>query len=78
MDLFVDGQLIGRDHETRTLEEGNFSGRFVRFGKPSLDRQHEIFAFTGWVDEIVLWDRPLSPAEVACQFEAALGTTAPK
>jgi hypothetical protein len=78
VDLYVDGQLIGRDIETRTLEEGNFSGRFVRFGKPSRDLQSEMHAFTGWVDEIALWDRPLSPAEVACQFEAALGSAAGK
>lgn len=74
VDLYIDGRLIGRDSETRTLAEGSFSGRFVRFGKPSLDLKNKVDSFTGWVDEIALWDRPLSPTEVACQFKEAVGS----
>ena len=29
--------------------------------------------FTGWVDEIALWDRALTPAEVSLQFRSAVG-----
>ena len=73
VDLYIDGRLAGRDAEPRTLEEANLRGRFVRFGKPSLDLMENFHAFTGWVDEIALWDRPLSPAEVECQFLSAIG-----
>jgi ferric-dicitrate binding protein FerR (iron transport regulator) len=73
VDLYVDGSLVGRDLEPRTLEGGHLRGRFVRFGKPSSDMKNESHPFTGWVDEIALWDRPLDPVEVACQFEAAKG-----
>lgn len=73
VDLYVDGSLVGRDLEPRTLEGGHLRGRFVRFGKPSSDMKNESHPFTGSVDEIALWDRPLDPLEVACQFEAAKG-----
>lgn len=73
VDLYIDGHLTGRDEEPRTLKEANLRGRFVRFGKPSRDLQDDFGAFTGWVDEIALWDRSLSPEEVECQFLSAVG-----
>jgi hypothetical protein len=73
VDLFIDGQLVARDSGKRTLKEGNFRGRYVRFGKPSRDLSENLSPFTGWVDEIVLWDRPLSGPEVMIQFRAARG-----
>ncbi|QTN33248.1 FecR domain-containing protein [Akkermansiaceae bacterium] len=74
VDLFIDGVLVGHDAQPRTIREGNFRGRYVRFGKPSLDQRETFNPFTGWVDEISLWDRPLSAVEVSCQFEAAVGS----
>ena len=74
VDLFVDGRLTARDVEPRTLEEANLRGRFVRFGKPSLNQTKQFHSYTGWVDEIALWDRPLSATEVDCQFRAVVGT----
>lgn len=74
VDLYIDGRLAARDNEPRTLEEANLRGRFVRFGKPSWDLRHDFGAFTGWVDEIALWDRPLSATEVDCQYQSAVGT----
>jgi ferric-dicitrate binding protein FerR (iron transport regulator) len=72
VDLYIDGRLAARDNEPRTLEEANLRGRFVRFGKPSLDLKHDFHAFTGWVDEIALWDRPLSATEVDCKYQSAV------
>lgn len=76
VELYLDGRLVGRDVEPRVLDDGYLRGRFVRFGKPSNDQQGVIHGFTGWVDEIALWDRPLAPFEVACQIEAAKGRKA--
>jgi ferric-dicitrate binding protein FerR (iron transport regulator) len=74
VDLYIDGRLAAGDNEPRTLKDANLRGRFVRFGKPSRDLQHDFGAFTGWVDEIALWDRPLSATEVDCQYQSAVGT----
>jgi hypothetical protein len=71
--LFIDGRLVAQDRGKRILREGSFRGRYVRFGKPSRDMEAKVNPFTGWVDEIALWDRPLTEAEVAIQFEAARG-----
>ena len=73
VDLYVDGHLVGRDNDSRTLGEGIMRGRYVRFGKPSFDMPKDFGAFTGWLDEMALWDRALSPAEVAIQYRAAVG-----
>lgn len=74
VDLFIDGKLAARDVDSRILKEGTFSGRYVRFGKPSLDlRASGMGVFKGWVDEITLWNRPLSHAEVSRQFQSARG-----
>ena len=73
VDLFIDGHLVARDNGKRTLKEGNFRGRYVRFGKPSRDLEKDLSPFTGWVDEIALWDRPISKMEVLVQYKAARG-----
>lgn len=74
VDLYVDGKLAARDVDSRVLKEGTFSGRYVRFGKPSADlRAAGVGVFTGWVDEIALWNRPVSHAEVSQQFRSARG-----
>lgn len=73
VDLFIDGRLAAQDRASRVLAEGNFRGRHVRFGKPSFEQFERFNSFTGWVDEIALWDRPLSPAEVEIQFRSAIG-----
>lgn len=74
IDLHIDGQLVARDARPREMDQGEFRGRFVRFGKPSSKQSDTFNPYKGWVDEIAVWDRPLSPVEVACQFDAALGT----
>jgi hypothetical protein len=73
IDLYVDGRLVGRDSGPRTLGKAHLRGRFVRFGKPSVDQHPRFSSYTGRVDEIALWDRPLTPAEVAAQHRAAVG-----
>jgi hypothetical protein len=64
------------DNETRALREGVVSGRYVRFGKPTAAMMRatphdRLNSFRGWVDEITLWNRALTPGEVSHRFEAA-------
>ena len=73
VDLYIDGRLAATDSEPRVLGETNFRGRYVRFGKPSLNQFDRFHSYTGWVDEIALWDRPLTAAEVDIQFRSANG-----
>jgi len=74
VDLFIDGRLAATDNEPRVLGEANFRGRHVRFGKPTPDQFASFHSYTGWVDEIALWDRPLTAAEVDIQFRSAVGS----
>lgn len=73
VELYIDGVRSGAATRIRQLEEGRSDGRYVRFGKPSRELMARFDAFTGWVDEIALWNRPLDGLEVARQFEAAKG-----
>ncbi len=74
VELFVDGKKVASDEDSRSLADATFSGRNVRFGKPSRDlRQRNVQPFTGWVDEMAFWNRPLSDTEVIRQYQAALG-----
>jgi ferric-dicitrate binding protein FerR (iron transport regulator) len=75
VDLYVDGRRVARDDEVRGMQDGVFHGRDVRFGKTaSSPGFRRLGQFHGWVDEIALWDRALTPAEVHHQFRAAQGT----
>lgn len=71
--LYVDGVRSVSAVRVQQMEEGRSDGRYVRFGKPSGDLMARFHPFTGWVDEIALWNRPLGDFEVARQFEAAKG-----
>ena len=71
VDLFIDGSLAATDSKPRVMGEGSLRGRYVRFGKPSNDQFEKFHSYTGWVNELALWDRPLSPAEVDVQFQSA-------
>lgn len=72
VELYVDGRQVASSGDFGRLKEGIMQGDYVRFGKPSGDLAKEgKTAFTGWVDEIALWSRPLDPAEIARQFAAA-------
>lgn len=74
VELYVDGRRVMRVDDFSNLQRGTLRGRYIRFGKPSTDLaavgKH---AFSGQVDEIALWTRPLSSIEVAHQYRAALG-----
>jgi ferric-dicitrate binding protein FerR (iron transport regulator) len=74
VELFIDGQRVGRADDHSQLRQKTFTGRDVRFGKPSWDlHQSGAYSFTGWVDEIAIWERPLSHLEVAHQYRASKG-----
>jgi hypothetical protein len=76
VDLHVDGKHVARESRSGDPPELKMRGRFVRFGKPGIDLWGDHFAFSGWVDEIALWNRHLSPVEVVRQFESATGSAA--
>jgi hypothetical protein len=72
VELYVDGKRVGRVADFGSLKPGVMQGKYVRFGKPS----HELAkegkqSFSGWVDEIAIWNRPLGRTEIAQQFKAA-------
>lgn len=72
VELYVDGRRVERVDDFGKLQEGVIRGRYVRFGKPSMDlAQAGDQSFVGWVDELAVWNRPLSPHEVAHQFRSA-------
>lgn len=73
VDLYLDGKLVARDAEARTLDQGEVRGGFVRFGKPSKKEQTNYNSFNGWLDEMALWDRALTQAEVEVQYRSARG-----
>lgn len=73
VDLHVNGRLVASDAEPRTLDVGELRGKFVRFGKPSIDQRTSFIPYNGWVDEIALWDRSLTGDEVTQQFRSARG-----
>jgi ferric-dicitrate binding protein FerR (iron transport regulator) len=71
--LFVDGAPVARGTRLSVDEDIICHGRHVRFGKPSWEQRERFDPFTGWVDEIALWDRPLSLMEIRWQFDSAVG-----
>lgn len=68
VELFLDGKRVGRDAEPRSMSGDVFFGYDVRFGK---SRSNHVRRFQGWVDEIALWNRPLTLKEVEKQYQAA-------
>lgn len=75
VDLFIDGMLVAQDREERDFRNDALTGRFVRFGKPGLDLSRRGFLpFKGWVDEIAMWNRPLTHPEVLHQYQSAQGS----
>jgi len=74
VELYVNGRRVARADDFGDLRQGIVHGRHVRFGKPSRDLELKGWApFTGWVDELALWNRPLSSEEIDHQFQAARG-----
>ncbi len=69
VELYLDGQQVARDRQFRGMQQGDLSE--LSFGSDP-DRP-EASAFKGAVDEIAVWDRALTHAEIAHQFESAQG-----
>ncbi len=77
VELYVDGRRVERVDDFDRLLQGTVRGRYVRFGKPSQDLlAQRKKSFTGWVDEIALWNRPLTDTEIDHQIQAAKGAVA--
>jgi hypothetical protein len=73
VDLYLDGKRVARDSDYRGRQRGILPE--LRFGGgPAYSGAAP---FTGWLDEIALWDRPLTVAEVAHQYQSAQGNGGP-
>jgi hypothetical protein len=69
VNLYVDGKLVASDTDYRGIQQGFLPE--LRFGGgPPVS---QTAPFSGWIDEIALWDRALTPAEVQHQFCSAEG-----
>ncbi|MFC7335961.1 LamG-like jellyroll fold domain-containing protein [Haloferula chungangensis] len=65
--LYLNGRVVASDSDYRGLQQGVM--RELRFGSSSPDSDFD--NFNGWADEIALWDRALTPEEVAHQYRSA-------
>ena len=72
VNLYIDGEVEAQDSEFRPIVEGLLPE--LRFGAGSGETKFS--AYSGYIDEIGLWDRGLTPAEIQHQFKAALGSGA--
>ena len=70
VDLYLDGRRVGIDTEFREMQRGILTE--LRFGGGMAGSG--TVPFTGWIDEIALWDRSLTSTEVSQQFHSARGT----
>jgi len=76
IEMFVDGKKIAQDLYQRDSGFVTFSEEEVRFGKSGKKRamgNRKLGLFSGVVDEIALWSRPLTHVEVKRQYHSALG-----
>lgn len=69
VDLYVDGRREAQDSEFRGMQQGVLPE--LRFG--SGPAGSGTAPFSGWMDEIALWDRALTSTEVKHQFRSAQG-----
>ncbi len=69
VDLYLDGKQVASDTEFRGRQMGILPE--LRFGNGSTGSS--FMPFTGWLDEIALWNRALTPSEVEHQFKSARG-----
>ncbi len=70
--LYVDGKLADQASGFLLSDEYHLKSKYMRFGKPSTDLSKQgNDPYMGWIDEIAIWDRPLTDTEVAHQYQAA-------
>jgi hypothetical protein len=70
VDLYLDGRRVASDIEFREKQQGILDE--LRFGGGPAGSK--IAPFTGWIDEIALWDRALTHAEATHQYQSAKGS----
>jgi hypothetical protein len=69
VDLFLDGRRVGWLRESLGLASDTLPDFRVGGG----DNLAGIPSFTGLVDEVAVWNRPLTPVEIEQQFRSARG-----
>lgn len=78
VELYLDGKMVSRNTDQREARGPTFQGINVRIGKtgsgttPSGGRN--LMPFRGWMDEMALWGRSLTAAEITQQYRAAKGS----
>lgn len=72
--IYLDGKQVAHRSDVPELEEWVSYGNYVRFGKPTVEQYRQgMQNFHGWLDEFALWNRTLTPEEIANQYKAAIG-----
>ena len=69
VELYLDGKQVARDRQFRGMQQGELSE--FSFGRNP--GNPDSLGFTGKVDEIAIWDRPLIHVEIDQQFRSAKG-----
>jgi hypothetical protein len=69
VNLYVDGRLVANDTDHRGIQQGTLPELRFGGGPPVFNAA----PFRGWIDEIALWDRSLTIAEVQHQVRSAEG-----
>lgn len=67
--LYIDGRLAAADVEYRGRQQGSLPD--LRFAGEA--RGLDFGTFSGWIDEVGVWDRALTATEVEHQFKSAKG-----
>lgn len=74
--IYLDGKQAAQRSDVPDLEEWFSYGNFVRFGKPTDELYRQgMQNFHGWLDEFAVWNRALTPQEIANQYKAAIGNS---
>jgi hypothetical protein len=71
VELYLDGKQVAREIGVRAMQQGNLPE--LRFG--SGPASQDTTSFNGWLDEVALWDRALTPIEVQQQYRSCAKVT---
>jgi hypothetical protein len=74
MKLYINGELVGEGRDTNELP----TGLRLLIGRLYPDSSRSVRPFIGQLDELAIYDRALSPEEIAKHFQLIRPKTAPK